>query len=137
MKPIKLKGTNATWATDQPQYQALPSINLKDSNGTVITCWSLDDEELMDVNKNKCLYLAISTFHQPLQPVLLSTKLDELVSFPTAKEYYQARANQFEQLLESKNIELDDKMKTLMVEFATFLHKPEIVNTKPPFKDEN
>jgi hypothetical protein len=92
MEPIKMKGSNAEWAADQPQYQALPAINLKDTNGTVITCWSLNDEELMDVTQNKCLYLAISTFYQPLQPVLLSTKLDELVSFPTSKEYYENKA---------------------------------------------
>jgi len=140
MKPITMKGSNATWAADQPQYDALPAINLRDTNGTVITCWSLDDEELTDVTQNKCLYLAISTFNQPLQPVLLSTRLDELVSFPTAKEYYEARAEQFIEQLTSTGIfsliSVDDKTRDLMVRFADFLHKPENINTKPPFKDE-
>jgi hypothetical protein len=140
MNPIKLKGSNATWAVDQPQYEDLPAINLKDSNGTVITCWSLNDEELMDVSKNRCLYLAISTFHQPLQPVLLSTKLEELVIFPTAQEYYKARLKQFKEHMKEhdllKFVSLDNKTEDLMTMFATFLHKPENINTKPPFKDE-
>jgi len=58
------------FAKDQPWYRQLPSIRTPD--GQVITRWRLSDVERRAILKGEDLYLTISTFNAPLQPVLLT-----------------------------------------------------------------
>lgn len=75
MKPKDFKGQNVIFAKDQLEYQPLPAQVFPD--GTVITCWELTEQELMDITKNKCFYLQQLTFNQPLQPILPLVNLED------------------------------------------------------------
>lgn len=62
-------------AEHQPQYQTLPALPIEsDLPGTILTRWELSDEELETLSETKSVYLYISTFNQPLQPVYLTVK---------------------------------------------------------------
>lgn len=78
MTPKTFKGHNIVFGKDQPEYQPLPALRLHD--GQVITCWELTDEELQDVIKNKCIYVQQMTFNHPLQPIYVSSDLDNIAS---------------------------------------------------------
>jgi hypothetical protein len=75
---IEFKGMNCIYAKDQPEYLPLPVF--KDDNGTTISCWQFAEEEIEELKRNggKC-YLQILTFNQPLQPVLIVAKLEDLL----------------------------------------------------------
>lgn len=75
MEPISFKGSNVVIGEDQPQYRSLPALVAGD--GFVISCWSLSDEEIEIIKKQRCIYLRQYTARQPLQPVLLTTDLSE------------------------------------------------------------
>lgn len=77
MKPIEFPGANVTFAKDQPEYQPLPAMVLKDNEGSVITCWELTDEEIETISKTKKLYLKQLTFRHPLQPILPTVDLSD------------------------------------------------------------
>ncbi len=64
------------FAKDQPEYIPLPAIS--DGN-KVITKWKLTKEELEEVAITGEIYLELLTFGQPLQPIKLSTNLEEVV----------------------------------------------------------
>jgi hypothetical protein len=73
MKPIdtNLKATGWTkviYAKDQPEYLPLPVI--KNPNGDVISCWSLDWKERIKLFLTGKLWLMILTYNHPLQPIL-------------------------------------------------------------------
>lgn len=140
MKPITFPGVNATWAEDQPEYMPLPAINTLDSNGTVITCWELDEAELEEISKSRKVFVSTSTFNAPIQPLYLSTNLESLAVLPTAQEYFKAKVEDFIEALKShdafKHVALGDKEKFLMKEFAMYMAQPETRNRKPPFIDE-
>ena len=64
------------FAKDQPEYIPLPAI----SDGyKVITKWKLSKEELEEIAITGEIYLELLTFGQPLQPIKLSTNLEEVV----------------------------------------------------------
>jgi hypothetical protein len=63
------------YAKDQPEYQPLPSIRAAD--GTILTRWSLTEEEKQQVLSQGYVYLLVMTFNQPLQPLLLTTELPD------------------------------------------------------------
>lgn len=77
MKPIEFQGCNVTFAKDQPEYQPLPAF--KDEKGNVTTCWEFTTEELAIIAKTGKLYISISTFNQPLQPILPYVEDDSMV----------------------------------------------------------
>lgn len=140
MEPVEFKGCNTKFAEKQPQYQTLPAMYLKDDTGTVITCWELSDEELMDINKTKRLFISQFTFSQPLQPILPTTKLEDVVELPTPKEFFMLRAREFAKSLKEgpsvlRFAEIGDKELTLMAAFALEMAKPDNLD-RPPFKDE-
>jgi hypothetical protein len=64
------------FAKDQLEYIPLPAIS--DGN-KVITKWKLTKEELEEIAITGELYLEILTFGQPLQPIKLSTILEEVL----------------------------------------------------------
>lgn len=55
MKPIEFEGQNVVYAKDQPEYNPLPAY--KDAEGTVTTCWELDPEDLVQINKSRKIWL--------------------------------------------------------------------------------
>lgn len=79
MKPIKFKGQNCTFAEDQPQYQPLPAF--KASTGEVVTCWELTNEDFEKIVETRCIFVCVNTFNNPLQPMFLSSDINELLTF--------------------------------------------------------
>lgn len=77
MKPITFPEVNIVFAVDQPEYQPLPSH--KNELGDVTTCWELTDEEIEKIKETKCIYLAVKTFNQPLQPQFMTTDKEEVI----------------------------------------------------------
>lgn len=57
------------YAENQPQYQNLPSFRTED--GDVLTRWKLTLRERIKIFFTGSIYLTISTFNHPLQPVML------------------------------------------------------------------
>lgn len=62
-----LKSCTRKISASTTRFQALRA-----PDGTILTRWSLDAEEKKLVLEQGYIYLAVSTFNQPLQPVLLS-----------------------------------------------------------------
>lgn len=77
MKPIKFSGQNTIVAKEQEQYIPLPAFI---DNQKVVTCWQLDEEDLKTVNRDGVIYLRNLTFGQPLQPIYMSTTIDDIVT---------------------------------------------------------
>jgi hypothetical protein len=67
------------YAADQPQYQPLPAF--KCVNGKVLTRWELTDEERKLIAEQGYIFLAVSTFNQPLQPVYLSATPPDSITY--------------------------------------------------------
>lgn len=57
-------------AKHQEEYLDLPSI--RTPMGHVITRWRPTEDERQQILEGEDLYLTISTFNQPLQPVMLT-----------------------------------------------------------------
>ena len=69
--------SEVVFAKDQPQYIPLPS--LKFSDGLVVTRWSLSWAERIHLILGGSLFLGVLTFNSPLQPIRMSTSVDEVV----------------------------------------------------------
>lgn len=91
MKPIDFKGRNVIFTEDQPEYLPLPALAFPDPKGEVISCWSVSDEELEIITKNRCIYISQLRFsdyneegelvHNPLQPLRPMAELDDNIEF--------------------------------------------------------
>lgn len=71
MKPIDFEGSNEVYAKDQPQYIPLPVYRRGDGDGRVYCIWKPDEKERKQIADGKNIGLWISTFHHPLQPLLM------------------------------------------------------------------
>ncbi len=91
MKPIEFEQMNTIFSKDSKVYMPLPA-EVKDlvvegpngeqrefGNGRVITCWELSDEDIAEIVKNKKVWLGILTYGEPLQPVSITTKREDLL----------------------------------------------------------
>jgi hypothetical protein len=68
------------YAKDQQDiYQPLPAIRTPD--GAILTRWEPTLEERRAIAEGGSIYLAVWTFNNPLQPVLLSTAVPEQFAF--------------------------------------------------------
>lgn len=76
MKPIEFPEVNAIYAKDQPEYIPLPCH--KTPSGDVITCFQLSEEELKEISETGKLWISIKTFNNPLQPIFMSTKKEDV-----------------------------------------------------------
>ena len=76
MYPFKFKNYNIEFAKNQPEYLPLPAHISED--GTVTTCWELNDHDIENLMETKKLWLQILTFNNPLQPVMISVEKPEL-----------------------------------------------------------
>lgn len=84
MKPVSpvipgMQIDEVVYAADQPQYQPLPAF--KCVNGKILTRWELTDEERRLIAEQGYIYLAVSTFNQPLQPVYLSATPPDSIAY--------------------------------------------------------
>ena len=70
MKIIKFKQCNVVYAENQPGYLPLPSH--KSINGTVTSCWEFNIKERLIVLFTGKIFLQVSTFNNPLQPLKIS-----------------------------------------------------------------
>jgi len=71
MKPIPFEEQNSVYAEDQPEYLPLPVHKTED--GRVISCWGLSFWERIKVLFRGKVWLHVSTFNSPLQPLYTST----------------------------------------------------------------
>ena len=77
MEPINFEGANVVYGVNQPEYTPLPAF--RKENGEIWTCWKLSPEDLKQIQETGVIWLAMLTFNQPLQPVLLSVDKPEPV----------------------------------------------------------
>ncbi len=80
MKPISpiipgIKLPEVVYAKDQPEYQPLPVF--KSEDGTVLSRWHLSWKERLVAFLKGDVYLFVSTFNNPLQPVFLQVTKPE------------------------------------------------------------
>jgi hypothetical protein len=57
------------YAKNQPEYRSLPVF--RDNDGTVLTRWRLTWRERLLVLWRGDVYLFVSTFNKPLQPLMM------------------------------------------------------------------
>jgi len=81
MKPVSpiIPGADlpeVVYAKDQPEYQPLPAW--KSEDGTVLTRWRLTWRERLRLLFTGDLYVFLSTFNKPLQPILIQTERPEV-----------------------------------------------------------
>jgi hypothetical protein len=78
MKPIEFKEQNVVFGKDQPEYIPLPALRFE--GGTVVTCWKLSWKEAIKVLFMRKIWHSMLTFNNPLQPTLLITNKEELIT---------------------------------------------------------
>lgn len=81
MKPVSpvipgIDATEVVYAANQPQYRPLPALRFLD--GTILTRWELAEEEKQQVLEQGYIYLAVNTFNQPLQPVMIMVTVPDM-----------------------------------------------------------
>lgn len=69
MTPVNFPGCNVVYGKKQEEYIPLPA-NFNKKTGMAITQWTLTDEEVAEIVRNRRIFIGISTFGQPLQPIL-------------------------------------------------------------------
>ena len=66
-----------TFAKDQPEYVPLPALKFQD--GLVVTRWSLSLAERIHLLLGGSVFLGLLTFNGPLQPIRISTSVEDVV----------------------------------------------------------
>lgn len=66
------------YAKDQPEYMPLPAHQVGDREGIIICCWKLSWRERLRLLRSGRIWHHVLTFHQPLQPQLLSVDKPEM-----------------------------------------------------------
>lgn len=66
-----------TYAKDQPGYIPLPALRFDD--GLVVTRWDLTWKERLILLFGGSVFLGLLTFNKPLQPIKLSTSVQEVM----------------------------------------------------------
>lgn len=77
--PIAAEGHRVVFAEDQPEYNPLPAISFPGPERCVTTRWQLTWRERLRVLFGSGIYLSLLTFNQPLQPMKLGTKFEEVL----------------------------------------------------------
>ena len=72
------------FAKDQPEYIPLPALKFQD--GLVVTRWSLSFWERVSILFGDSVYLGLLTFNNPLQPIRISTSVEEVVGLMPEEE---------------------------------------------------
>ena len=75
MELIEFPEQNVIYAKDQPEYRPLPAHRyVADPSGTIVCCWRLTWRERLRVLFGGVIWHSILTFHQQLQPQLLTVE---------------------------------------------------------------
>jgi len=72
MKIIEFPEQTTVFAKNQPEYRPLPAHCFRDEKGRIACCWKLTFFERLKVLIFGRIWHQVLTFHQPLQPQLLS-----------------------------------------------------------------
>ncbi|PKP11977.1 MAG: hypothetical protein CVU09_00315 [Bacteroidetes bacterium HGW-Bacteroidetes-4] len=75
MKAIEFPQVNVRIAENQPEYETLPALVSSEPEGRITTCFQLSDEELKEIALTGKLWHLQLAFHQPMQPIALSTQI--------------------------------------------------------------
>lgn len=67
-----LEDQEVIYAKDQPQYIPLRTLKANGHMGQVVSRWTLTPEQRKAVAEGADIFLEISTFHQPLQPIRIA-----------------------------------------------------------------
>lgn len=67
-----LQTQEIVYAENQPQYIPLRTLCADGPMGAVLSRWTLTDEQRQAVAAGADIFLELSTFHQPLQPIRMS-----------------------------------------------------------------
>ncbi len=87
MKPVRFKEQTNVLAEDQPQYLPLPvKINLE--SGEIVSCWKLSWRERFKLFCTGRVWVSISTFGRPMQPVYITIEKEDLIEPTNKKSYY-------------------------------------------------
>lgn len=79
MRLIEFPEQTVVIAKDQPQYLPLPAHQFLDSEGKIACCWKLSWRERLRVLATGKIWHQILTFHQPLQPQLLTVDKPSMI----------------------------------------------------------
>lgn len=89
MKILDFPGRNIVYAEDQPEYLPLPALRLGNAEGEIICCWGLTWRERLRLLLTGRIWHSVFTFHQPLQPQLLTIEKPDAIVLAEAKEPQQ------------------------------------------------
>lgn len=64
-----MEAEEVVYAADQPEYLPLRSLRSKGKWGRVISRWTFNPEQRQAIASGADVFLELSTFHQPLQPI--------------------------------------------------------------------
>lgn len=79
MKIVEFKEQTGVYAKNQPQYQQLPAFQYMDAEGRIACCWKLTVWERIKLLFSGVIWHQILTFHQPLQPQMLTVEKPVMV----------------------------------------------------------
>lgn len=75
--PLAIGAQRIVFAENQPEYNPLPALRFGD--GCVVTRWQLTWRERLQVLLGRGIFLSLLTFNQPLQPMKLGTKFEDVL----------------------------------------------------------
>jgi hypothetical protein len=67
-----LENQETVYAANQPEYIPLRTLRANGPHGAVISRWTLTDEQRKAVTEGADIFLELSTFNQPLQPIRMA-----------------------------------------------------------------
>jgi hypothetical protein len=67
-----LEAQETVYAADQPQYIPVRTLRANGKMGAVISRWTLTDEQRRAIAEGADIFLELSTFYQPLQPIRMA-----------------------------------------------------------------
>ena len=84
MEPKNFPQVNAKFGADQPEYKPLPA--LQTSDGYVVMCFQMTEEEKKKVAETGEIWISLLTGGGSLQPIFVSTNPDDLFYTVTPEE---------------------------------------------------
>jgi hypothetical protein len=78
MYPIEYKECNYTYGKNQKEYNVLPVCKDNEPECNVVSCWKFTFRERLRLLFGRKLWLHMKTFHEPLQPVFMTTKKSDI-----------------------------------------------------------
>lgn len=67
-----LENQETVYAKNQPQYIPLRTLTANGEMGSVISRWTLTPDQRLAIANGADIFLEMSTFHQPLQPIRIA-----------------------------------------------------------------